>query len=257
MLYLTTMRPAKQEPNPPEKRTDQDRVPAFANEDDIRRELFPDLESRPAPVYKPHVETITAGRIIKFLLALVTLVLTWYLFLGPGKATFEKFLNFLEDIMPPASNTPAPSPDMTNPSETAETALIETPAPATITPSPTAALPSQTPTPTETPAMTVTETATATMPAGPENCTPASQVTLADVGRVMCVTGNVLRTIDKPNGFIITLEDPKDAFYWISYERKWENLKKGTCVYATGEIKQLGVAPVMLIGYKIPLEYCP
>jgi len=56
---------------------------------------------------------------------------------------------------------------------------------------------------------------------------------------------------------LIILENPKDAFYYLSYDRKWEDLKKGTCVFATGKIVQLGNNPVMILDYKFPLEYCP
>ena len=53
------------------------------------------------------------------------------------------------------------------------------------------------------------------------------------------------------------MEDPADAFYYVSYDRVWEDLEEDTCVFATGEIRQLGNNPIMLLSYKVPLEYCP
>jgi len=247
---------AKKEPNPPNNTPD--RVPAFTNEDDLRSEFLPGVEGKPKRVYKAHAGSITPGKILRLILGLITLGLTWYLFLGPGKPTYGKFLDTIATMQPrPVTPTPTPTaiPFTPTPVPTTRQAVKDLPTATgnplkpTATQSPTIELLSLTPTPTPTPTRTVAS--------GVTGCVPAISVTLADVGKVMCVTGHVIRTATQANGFLITLENSKQAFYFISYDRTWDDLDMGTCIFATGEIKQLGNAPVMALSYTISLEFCP
>ena len=87
------------------------------------------------------------------------------------------------------------------------------------------------------------------------DCTPSESVTLDDVGKTMCVTGKVIQTIERTTAFSILVGTRSDSFFFVSYERTY-NLNKGTCIFAEGEIVQLGKNPIMLVGYLAPLELC-
>ena len=182
----------------------------------------------------------------------------------------EKFLTQLSDRATITASPPAVSPTTSDVSEPGST--LKTPQSVKLTKTPTTqpatteivfTTPTSSPTPFVTPTITLTAqpTATPTLTALPTaesiGCIPAASVTTGDVGRIICVKGKVLRIQSAPNFFLIVLENPKDAFYFLSYDRKWDNLQENDCIFATGEIVQLGNNPVMILDYKVPIEYCP
>ena len=249
---------------------------------DLRSDLFPGSQAMPdRSVFRERLMIFTPARAISLVIVLGLLVLGWILFAGPGKPVMENLLTKLSERVSALTGTPAAA--LENPPSKTPTAIpptvtskpvlpTKTPipvlaskTPASLTTESPSALPLQissiTPTPLPTFTPTVSSTATPKASVLPTTsivgCVPAASVSTIDVGKTLCVTGNVLRTETKPNSFLIILENPKDAFYFLSYDRKWEDLKKGECVFATGKILQLGYNPVMILDYKIPLEYCP
>jgi len=255
-------------------------TPPFEN--DLRDDLL--LGSQAIPdrsLFRERLSIFTPAKIISLAVALILLILGWFLFAGPGKPTMEKLLTKLsERVLEPTKNPLAvvenptvetrvafPATITTTPLQVSKSTTPVIPS-KTMTSTPTQKIstqvlpttsPTQSPVPVFTPTSTPTEIPTATIIPTTSilGCVTAASVSTADVGKTLCVTGNVLRTESNPNSFLIILENPKDAFYFLSYDRKWEDLEEGKCVFATGKILQLGNNPVMILDYKIPLEYCP
>ena len=223
-------------------------------EDLFRSELYPDYSPLNRPAYI---------RRIGLLLVLFALAASsWFCFIGPGSSVLENNLQkmAIQASVPPvftftpletSSLTPKPSttkipqsptPNLHTKTSTTEptSTLSDTPT-TTIEPSPTPVPIQNTPTPTS-------EVA---------GCVPAELVTLNDVGKNLCVSGRVFRTIDKSSSFIIVVVEEPQAFYFVAYDLKYEGLEKKQCVYATGEIRQLGINPIMVLSYSTPLQFCP
>lgn len=244
-------------------------------EDDLRSDLIPGTQAVPdRSLFRERLTILTPSRVISLLIVLGLFFLGWLLFAGPGRPAMEKLLTKLSDRVPTpteilhnetataiptksTSKASVPSQTLTQvlPSKTPISSLTET----TLTFTPTNSPPTPTVVGSNTPTFSpsVTSTATALPTASVAGCVQAAEIKSTDVGKTLCVTGNVLRTESKSNSFLIILENPKDAFYFLSYDRKWENLEEGNCVFATGKIMQLGNNPVMILDFKIPLEYCP
>ncbi len=257
----------KTEPDNPKE------TPPF--EDDLRSDLIPGTQAVPdRSLFRERLTILTPSRVISLIIVLGLFLIGWLLFAGPAKPAMEKLLTKLsERVSTPTENMPnetataipskptsqasLPSPTSTLvlPSKTPLSSFIETTPTITPTNSPTTPTVVASRTPTFSPS--VTSTATVLPTASVAGCVQAAEIKSTDVGKSLCVTGHVLRTKSKPNSFLIILENPKDAFYFLSYDRKWENLEEGNCIFATGKIMQLGNNPVMILDYKIPLEYCP
>jgi hypothetical protein len=88
-------------------------------------------------------------------------------------------------------------------------------------------------------------------------CVSPLSVTLADLGKILCVEGTVLNTKTQNNAFIISFSDQKGAFYIVVYDRVYSKVKPGVCVRVKGEIKQLGNNPVIALLFNDPVEICP
>ncbi len=227
----------------------------------LRNDLMPQMD-------QPHIGEIASDydaggaarrrKLIKTGLTLVILLalagVGWYLFLGPGKSLVKTAYNALSNLNAPIA--------MATPLATVTTTITPT-ATRTLTPTPTDT-PEPTRTPVEsfpdlaTPTSEITATIGITPTLGPTDCVPALQVTLEDVGKTLCVTGEVLRV--SPQGgenYFIVISDEKGSFYFISYGIKWPAAVPGACVMATGEIKQLSSSPVMVLSFKSPLVACP
>ena len=254
----------KTEPDNPKE------TPPF--EDDLRSDLIPGTQAVPdRSLFRERLTILTPSRVISLIIVLGLFLIGWLLFAGPGKPAMEKLLTKLSErvstptenvrsetstAIPPKPTSKASLPSQTStqvlPSKTPLSSFIETTP--TITPINTPTVVASR-TPTFSPS--VTSTATVLPTASVAGCVQAAEIKSTDVGKTLCVTGHVLRTESKPNSFLIILENPNDAFYFLSYDRKWENLEEGNCIFATGKIMQLGNNPVMILDYKIPLEYCP
>jgi hypothetical protein len=259
MRYLTgkfERKPKKQSlPSPgAQYRPIKDSNSSDSGEDLFRSELYPDN----LPLRRPTI----ARRVGLILVILAFVASSWFCFLGPGSSILETNLRKL------AVQAKVPPVFTFTPSELADL----TPSPHEDEPSPTPTRSTLTITATRTQTSTVTETATATIEPSPTpvpiqqtptptsevaGCVPASLVTLGDVGKNICVSGRVFRTIDKASSFIIVVVEEPQAFYFVAYDLKYENLEKQQCIFATGEIRQLGSNPIMVLSYATPLQYCP
>lgn len=176
------------------------------------------------------------------LVFLLLVFLGWLFYAGPGRPVLEKLLVSLASW---------PTPTITQ-----VAALTPTPVISTATRIPVKASAILTPTSTHT-LLIPSETPTVTITPAPDNgCLDATSITLADVGKTVCVRGIILRVEQKPNGFLIVFSDQKGAFYWISYDLVWKQAKEGLCVQTSGEIKQLGNSPVLIFGYSNLPEVC-
>lgn len=221
-------------------------------ENNLRDVFLPAVETVPDRPLVRESSLLTPARVWTVMVILAAIGLGWLCFLGPLAAPLENTLNRIAAGLPTATTTPTLTLAATlTPLSTATQTPkpTRTPLPPTQTQPPasdTPAIPAESPTPVSpTPVSSV------------NGCTPASQVTLQDVGKTMCVTGKVLRISTKSGSFSIYIENPKDAFYFLSYDRTWNDLKEGNCIFATGEVSQLGSNPIMLLSYTVPLEYCP
>jgi len=251
MSYLSGK---KQNQNKNNKASESDSV----GEELIQSELFPDpsILSRPA-----YVRRITLAIVL-----LVFAASSWFCFIGPGATTLEANLRrlALQASVPPVFTfTPSKTPTMTLVvTKDVKEVLVQIPT-ATLQPSETV---------TEIPTSTSTENPTATVESSPtpipiqntptptsevSGCVPAELVTLADVGKNLCVSGRVFRTISKTSSFLIVVVEEPQAFYFVAYDLTYDTLEKMQCVFANGEIRQLGNNPIMVLSYSVPLQYCP
>jgi hypothetical protein len=80
-----------------------------------------------------------------------------------------------------------------------------------------------------------------------ENCVIWSSITLYDVGKSKCVYGLVYNITFDKIAYYISFSNKKGAFYIISYDIYFPDLRIGNCVYATGLIKKLDNNPVMTL----------
>lgn len=225
-----------------------------------RSEIYPEN----SPMSQPSIQ-----RALWLILAFLVLLFSgWLCFLGPAAPVLRSFLensagrtiSIVVLTFTPTVQAEATGLDQTPSalSPEASSTITSSPTPtltATITPTVT---PTTTDTPTPEPSPTpVPIQATLTPTSEVAGCVPASEVKLSDVGSTICVSGRVVRTIDKPASFLIILVEEPQAFYFVAYDLKYPNLKKNQCVYAIGEIRQLGNNPIMVVSYSVPLQYCP
>ena len=200
---------------------------------------------------------------VVIVILLVVLTLAWAFGIGPLSPYVHQMIAQLNEraMQPLKTETTAPTQavdDTSSPSQS-EPALslpIDNPT-ATMTFTPTfTATAEASPTPTDTETPTPEPTATSSV----AGCVPASSITLADVGRELCVTANVFKAEIFETYFSVrTGED----FYYVSYAKGWYKdygvtweFKKGDCVYAEGLIEKIGSYPLMQVGYNNPLKLC-
>jgi hypothetical protein len=89
-------------------------------------------------------------------------------------------------------------------------------------------------------------------------CRDAASITLSDVGRTLCVWGNVGAAYwDAQQGaFFVEFTQRTGDFYILSYGGGWTDIGRGQCVYARHEIERLGPSPVMVLDPADPLYMC-
>lgn len=231
---------------------------AWRAEDDAENQRQSERLIDPGLTLAPLRGVVTRRRVLTILIIAAVLILIWAGTVGPLGPVLGSLKDLPQRVI----------------------ALIPTPEPATPTPIPPTPLPTHTPitlpptfTPTSEPSITpIAEASITPEPAagavntptlepsivptsGIADCTSSEAVTIADVGKTMCVTGKVIQTIERTTSFSILVGTRPDSFFFVSYEKTY-NLSKGTCVFATGEIVQLGKNPIMLVGYLTPLELC-
>lgn len=231
---------------------------AWRAEDDAEIQRQSERLVDPALSLAPLRGVFTRRRITAFIIIAVVLFLLWAGTIGPLAPVIGSLKNLPSRIVALLPTPEPPTPTSVPPTPLPTPTLQSLPP--TFTPTPE---PSLTPTlESITPGQVVvaaenTATLEPTITPTPEvtDCTPSESVTLDDVGKTMCVTGKVIQTIERTTSFSILVGTRKDSFFFVSYEKTY-NLSKGTCIFATGEIVQLGKNPIMLVGYLAPLELC-
>ncbi len=211
----------------------------------LRTDMVPSSHAQPA---KERV--ITRDRlksIVGILLGLVILGLFLFTLIGPGRPVFEHNLAILahKDITP--TQTPT------------STKVIPTSTPPIPTKTP---LPSPSITSTRTPvvAVAVKSTkvpATPTQTATPAGCLDVASITLADVGKTLCVKGTLLEAVTYPTNFMMIFNHQPGSFYWVSYDLVWSKAKAKNCYQVTGIIDRVGNSPVLVFNYDNLPEACP
>jgi hypothetical protein len=88
---------------------------------------------------------------------------------------------------------------------------------------------------------------TSTDPYWVSNCIVWSYISLADVGKTLCVVGQVSNISFDNIAYYISFGSKPGSFYIISYDIYFPDLRIGDCVYAEGEIKRLNNSPVMTL----------
>jgi hypothetical protein len=228
---------------------------------DLRSDLLPGSQSIPdRSLYHERLTFLTPARLISLLIIIILLILGWVFIFGPGRTSLEKGLASLAERIPSSTKTP---PAAVKNTVTPLSPVITGTATSEAIRSTSTAVPGSKGTSTPLPSSTALESAlppsetTTSLSGSMQHCVPAKSISLTELGQTLCVTGNVLRTEADPGSFLIILEKEENSFYFLSYDRSWDDLKPGTCVFARGKIQQLGNNPVMVLNYKIPLEFCP
>lgn len=90
----------------------------------------------------------------------------------------------------------------------------------------------------------------------PSGCLSWNSVSLSNVGQEVCATGTVWGAYDSGEAFFVTFSQDSSAFYVLSYDWFFPDVKPGSCVVARGVVKKLGRAPVILIEYQDHLYLC-
>jgi hypothetical protein len=214
----------------------------------LRSDYLPASEAEPAS------ESISQRVNIKLVggifIILILLVMIWFLLSGPGRGMLETKLAGLVKVdktptqqfyqtptisislSAAPSNTPYKSPTV-RPTNTQAAILF---------PSPTLIPPTMTPEVTATPSSA---------------CRDALTITLADVGKTLCVQGTVIETISNPSNFMVIFSTEKGSFYLVTYDLVWSQGELDTCYQVTGTIDQIANSPIMLFSYSNLPEVCP
>jgi hypothetical protein len=109
--------------------------------------------------------------------------------------------------------------------------------------------------------ITQTQQATPTAEDIRTDCVLWSEVTLNQVGEIICVYGDYLEIIERDDGtHVMTFSIEAGSFnIWSNPKPMWwylENIQ-GACIIVQGEIISSGVRPVILLGSQDTMEACP
>jgi len=216
--------------------------------------------------------------ILLFILILIAAILVVGT-LGPGRPIFSKALGLLNTrptrtpTVSGIQNLPAvvvtamstkPNPTVTaiplkaspTTDKTTSTIVISN---KPVTPSPTQTIKVVTdtsiPSVIDTPAQKIQPSETVTS-ATTGDCVQALSVTLADVGKTLCVTGSVAYTTQKDNAFSVYFSEQSGYLRIVVYDRVPKGIDEGVCIKLTGEIKELLNAPVIAPGYHDVIDFC-
>jgi hypothetical protein len=207
------------------------------------------LTSDTSPAKKSIFQRINLAILFGILLSLFIIVLIWFLLAGPGRPILEHNLALLvhaeaTSTQPVISSEVLPTATLPQPSSTPlKSATIQ---------------------PTLTPTMRIVASPTispATITSSPTSvlsvCRDALTITLADVGQTLCVKGTVIKTVEKPNAFMVIFDKKPGSFYWVTYDLVWSDAQLDTCYQITGKIEQIANSPIQLFDYKNLPELCP
>jgi hypothetical protein len=226
----------------------QSHTPSNAAADDLSVSLR--AEMLPASKISPDLEAarftgISLPKIGVLLGFILLLIAGWFLYAGPGRPALEALLAAL-----------APEPQVAVPVVIATSTVTEA---APIPTNTVRAMNTPTRTPPPLPSATTlaaildtptTEPSPSPSPTEASGCVDVLTVTLEDVGKTICVRGEIQNFEARPTGFLIAFSNQKGAMYWVSYDLVWEPAKKGLCVELTAEVLQIASSPIMIFGYQ-------
>ena len=218
--------------------------------------------SHAVPAREKITQRINFKLYVGILITILLLILIWYVLAGAGRPLLEQRL---VNLMPIATNTvlamkPTSSAIAIISRDASSTPFLSPTVQPTHTP-----YPIKTASPTSSPTVTRTATQIRLSPtfapsptASPESlCREATTISLADVGKTLCVKGIIIETREKPNSFMVIFSNQKGAFYWVSYDMVWPSADIHTCYQLEGMVRQLGGNPIMLFDYSNFPEECP
>jgi len=221
----------------------------------LRAEMLPASEISP-DLGRSRFSSISPLKIGALLGFLLLLGLGWLFSVGPGRPVLEKVLSGLvrepQTQMTATPTIPIKTEVAIVPTETvrAENTPTRTPRPL---PSATAAVATEAMA-SETPASE--KPTSAPSPTTASGCVDVLSVTVEDVGKTVCVRGEILSFEARPSGFLIAFSNQSGAMYWVSYDLVWAPAKEGLCVEVTGEVMQIANSPVLIFGYQNLPQIC-
>lgn len=210
----------------------------------LRAEIMPASEVSPdQPGIGTFIGRLNFRKVALVIVLLAIIGVSLICGFGPGKPVLENNLQKLKDryIQTTSTNTPTSVPVV---KETPQFVII----------------PSSSSTPTEEntpfpPTQVPTLTPTLT-PTDDDRCSNAVEVTVDDVGSILCVRGTITGLEEREVGFIIYFSDERGIFYLVTYDLVWDGADSGDCIQITGQIQQLGNTPVMVFGWNNLPELC-
>jgi hypothetical protein len=87
-------------------------------------------------------------------------------------------------------------------------------------------------------------------------CVSALSVSLSDVGKILCVKGDVFQASSGDNAFFIRFDGQAGTFFIIAYDWVWQEAKAGACIQVTGQIQKLGSTPVITLRKRDSYTLC-
>ena len=223
-------------------KTDQSSSSEMVNT--LRSDLLASSEVEPAE--ESIVHQINFKLIGGVIIGFVIICLILYLLLGAGRNMLERSLSSIKSTLPTSTQQIMPT----------AVSITETPRKPTST---STRIPTSRPTNTQIVEILATPTqipATVT-PASDSGCRDALTITLADVGKTLCVQGTIIETLAMPTNFMVIFSTNKGSFYWVTYDLVWSQAELDTCYRTTGTINQIANSPVLVFGYSNLPELCP
>lgn len=110
--------------------------------------------------------------------------------------------------------------------------------------------------PTRLPTPTSRRRPTETVSSPLSDCMLWSKVTMDDVGRKLCVYGEIVSAYSNDNVFYILFNQKPGHFYLLSYDVIYPDVVPGACVSVMGEIEHIGDSPVIVLRPSDELGRC-
>jgi hypothetical protein len=93
-------------------------------------------------------------------------------------------------------------------------------------------------------------------PAPSDSCVSADQITIADVGQTLCVSG-IVRKINHTEQAVFVLFEGSAVFYWLAYDMtNIPRAKVGMCLQTTHPVEVLYDQPVMVLHWTDSVYEC-
>jgi hypothetical protein len=224
--------------------------PEQSSSDDIVNNLRSDLlsASEVEPTKKSFFQQVDIKLIVGIIIGVVIIGLILFLLVGAGRSFLERRLTSLKQMEATSTqqNTLTPIPVTNTPMKPSNTpTIISTVRPTNTVVSEIVASPTQIP------------ATTAPTPMSVSDCRDALTITLADVGKTLCIRGIVIETIANPSNFMVIFSTESGSFYWVSYDVVWSDAELDTCYQTVGTISQIASSPILIFGYGNIPEPCP